>query len=88
MADPGEREELIAYLPRTSRLSLPLSLASPIRNRSEAATDGVLEVPASEPELDLILLNIPLQLLAYRLALARGTEIDQPGNLAKPVTVE
>jgi glutamine---fructose-6-phosphate transaminase (isomerizing) len=50
--------------------------------------EGVLEVPASEPELDPILLNIPLQLLAYRVALARGTEIDQPRNLAKSVTVE
>jgi glutamine---fructose-6-phosphate transaminase (isomerizing) len=50
--------------------------------------EGVMEVPASEPELDPILLNIPLQLLAYRVALARGTEIDQPRNLAKSVTVE
>ena len=49
---------------------------------------GTIEVPASEPELDPILLNIPLQLLAYRVALARGTEIDQPRNLAKSVTVE
>jgi glucosamine--fructose-6-phosphate aminotransferase (isomerizing) len=50
--------------------------------------DGVLEVPRSEPELDAILLTIPLQLLAYRVALARGTDIDQPRNLAKSVTVE
>jgi glucosamine--fructose-6-phosphate aminotransferase (isomerizing) len=50
--------------------------------------EGVLEVPPSEPELDPILLTIPLQLLAYRVALARGTEIDQPRNLAKSVTVE
>ena len=52
------------------------------------AADHVLEVPSSEPELDPILLSIPLQLLAYRTALARGTEIDQPRNLAKSVTVE
>ena len=52
------------------------------------AVDGVLEIPRSEPELDPILLTIPLQLLAYRVALARGTEIDQPRNLAKSVTVE
>ncbi|HEV2700522.1 MAG TPA: glutamine--fructose-6-phosphate transaminase (isomerizing) [Steroidobacteraceae bacterium] len=50
--------------------------------------EGVLEVPRSEPELDPILLTVPLQLLAYRIALARGTEIDQPRNLAKSVTVE
>jgi glutamine---fructose-6-phosphate transaminase (isomerizing) len=52
------------------------------------AVDGVLEVPRSEPELDPILMTIPLQLLAYRVALACGTEIDQPRNLAKSVTVE
>ncbi|HEY6923270.1 MAG TPA: glutamine--fructose-6-phosphate transaminase (isomerizing) [Steroidobacteraceae bacterium] len=52
------------------------------------AVDGVLEVPRSEPELDPILLTTPLQLLAYRVALACGTEIDQPRNLAKSVTVE
>jgi glucosamine--fructose-6-phosphate aminotransferase (isomerizing) len=50
--------------------------------------DGVLEAPASEPELDPILLTVPLQLLAYRVALACGREIDQPRNLAKSVTVE
>jgi glutamine---fructose-6-phosphate transaminase (isomerizing) len=50
--------------------------------------EGVLEVPRSEPELDPILMTIPLQLLAYRVALACGTEIDQPRNLAKSVTVE
>jgi glucosamine--fructose-6-phosphate aminotransferase (isomerizing) len=50
--------------------------------------DGVIEVPKSEPELDPILLNIPLQLLAYHVALAKGTDIDQPRNLAKSVTVE
>src|SRR4029078_9533419 len=50
------------------------------------AVDGALEVPRSEPELDPILLSIPLQMLAYRVALVRGTEIDQPRNLAKSVT--
>jgi glutamine---fructose-6-phosphate transaminase (isomerizing) len=49
---------------------------------------GAIEVPKSEPELDPILLNIPLQLLAYHVALARGRDIDQPRNLAKSVTVE
>ena len=49
---------------------------------------GVFEVPRSEPELDAILLNIPLQLLAYHVALRRGRNIDRPRNLAKSVTVE
>jgi glucosamine--fructose-6-phosphate aminotransferase (isomerizing) len=52
------------------------------------AVDAVFEVPASEPELDPILLNIPLQILAYHVALRKGCDIDQPRNLAKSVTVE
>ena len=42
----------------------------------------------NEPELDPILLTIPLQLLAYHAALALGHDIDKPRNLAKSVTVE
>jgi glucosamine--fructose-6-phosphate aminotransferase (isomerizing) len=51
-------------------------------------SDATLGVPASEPELDPILLNITLQLLAYHVALKRGCDIDKPRNLAKSVTVE
>ena len=50
--------------------------------------DGSFEVPASVPELDPILLNLPLQLLAYHVALRKGRDIDKPRNLAKSVTVE
>ncbi len=52
------------------------------------SVDGVFEVPQSAPELDPILLNIPLQLLAYHVALKKGRDIDKPRNLAKSVTVE
>jgi glucosamine--fructose-6-phosphate aminotransferase (isomerizing) len=50
--------------------------------------DAVLSVPTTEPELQPILLGIPLQLLAYHSALALGRDIDKPRNLAKSVTVE
>jgi glutamine---fructose-6-phosphate transaminase (isomerizing) len=53
-----------------------------------AALDAAFEVPKSEPELDPILLNIPLQLLAYHVALKKDCDIDKPRNLAKSVTVE
>jgi glucosamine--fructose-6-phosphate aminotransferase (isomerizing) len=46
------------------------------------------DVPKSEPELDPILLNIPLQILAYQVAMELERDIDQPRNLAKSVTVE
>jgi glucosamine--fructose-6-phosphate aminotransferase (isomerizing) len=50
--------------------------------------DTALHVPTTEPELQPILLGIPLQLLAYHAALALGRDIDKPRNLAKSVTVE
>lgn len=48
----------------------------------------VITVPKSEPELDPLLLTIPLQLLAYHAALTLGHDVDKPRNLAKSVTVE
>jgi glucosamine--fructose-6-phosphate aminotransferase (isomerizing) len=56
--------------------------------REPLDVEAVFEVPQSVPELDPILLNIPLQLLAYHIALKRGRDVDQPRNLAKSVTVE
>ncbi len=50
--------------------------------------DHVLYVPASIPMLQPILSVIPLQLLAYHVAVSRGCDVDQPRNLAKSVTVE
>jgi glucosamine--fructose-6-phosphate aminotransferase (isomerizing) len=50
--------------------------------------DDVLWVPDTIEELSPILAVIPLQLFAYHTAVARGTDVDQPRNLAKSVTVE
>jgi glutamine---fructose-6-phosphate transaminase (isomerizing) len=50
--------------------------------------DGVIRVPKNEPELDPILLSVPLQMLAYHAAVALGNDVDKPRNLAKSVTVE
>jgi glutamine---fructose-6-phosphate transaminase (isomerizing) len=50
--------------------------------------DAVIRVPRAEPELEPLLLNVPLQLLAYHVAAKLGRDIDKPRNLAKSVTVE
>jgi glucosamine--fructose-6-phosphate aminotransferase (isomerizing) len=50
--------------------------------------DAELRVPNNSPELDPILLTIPLQLFAYHVATTLGRDIDKPRNLAKSVTVE
>ncbi len=47
-----------------------------------------IDVPRNEPELDPILLTLPLQLLAYHAARHLGLDVDKPRNLAKSVTVE
>jgi glutamine---fructose-6-phosphate transaminase (isomerizing) len=50
--------------------------------------DRTVVIPRSEPELDPILLSVPLQILAYHAAVALGRDVDRPRNLAKSVTVE
>jgi len=50
--------------------------------------DVVLSVPEIADELLPILTSVPLQLLAYHVAVSKGTDVDQPRNLAKSVTVE
>jgi glucosamine--fructose-6-phosphate aminotransferase (isomerizing) len=47
-----------------------------------------LEVPATDERLSPLLNSVPLQLLAYHVAVKRGCDVDQPRNLAKSVTVE
>lgn len=48
----------------------------------------IIEMPSIHPLLTPVLYTIPLQLLAYHVAVLRGTDVDQPRNLAKSVTVE
>ncbi len=50
--------------------------------------DHVIHIPETSPLLTPVLTVIPLQLLAYQIAVRRGCDVDQPRNLAKSVTVE
>ena len=54
----------------------------------ERFADDVCWVPDTHEVLSPVLAVIPLQLFAYHIAVARGTDVDQPRNLAKSVTVE
>ena len=54
----------------------------------DGIAEDVLELPAVHPWLAPILYVVPLQLLAYHVAVLRGCDVDQPRNLAKSVTVE
>ncbi|RKN47139.1 glutamine--fructose-6-phosphate transaminase (isomerizing) [Streptomyces hoynatensis] len=59
-----------------------------VAHEEQQKADDTIVVPRNEPELDPVLMGIPLQLLAYHTALALGRDIDKPRNLAKSVTVE
>ncbi len=54
----------------------------------DPARDVILAVPDAHPLLMPVLMVVPLQLLAYHVAICRGADVDQPRNLAKSVTVE
>jgi len=55
---------------------------------SSKVSNHVIEIPATSDLLGPILSVVPLQLLAYHIAVRRGCDVDQPRNLAKSVTVE
>jgi glucosamine--fructose-6-phosphate aminotransferase (isomerizing) len=65
-----------------------IALASPSDREIVKKADDVIFIPETLPSLTPILLTIPLQLLAYYMADFKGTDVDQPRNLAKSVTVE
>jgi len=54
----------------------------------EKMADHVIEIPSTEDILTSLLAVVPLQLIAYHIAVMRGCNVDQPRNLAKSVTVE
>ena len=65
-----------------------IALASRSDQEIVKKVDDVISIPETHPSLAPILLTIPLQLLAYYMADLKGTDVDQPRNLAKSVTVE
>ena len=96
----GPQLPTVAVVPDDELLDKNLSTLGEIRARrgrvlaiAHREIDGklandVVQVPKNEPELDPILLSVPLQMLAYHAAVALGNDVDKPRNLAKSVTVE
>jgi len=90
----------VAIVPDDDVLAKNLSTLAEIRTRhgevlaishrrfGPDVAEHTIVVPRNEPELDPILLGIPLQLLAYHAAVHLGRDLDRPRNLAKSVTVE
>jgi glucosamine--fructose-6-phosphate aminotransferase (isomerizing) len=83
------REKTISNL-REVKSRDGISLVVTTRPDEEVASlaDWSLVIPETIPELQPIVSVVPLQLLAYHMAVRRGCDVDQPRNLAKSVTVE
>jgi glucosamine--fructose-6-phosphate aminotransferase (isomerizing) len=71
-----------------ARSGVVIALATEGDEEIKEAADHVLYIPSAPEELSPILEIVPLQLLAYHIAVRRGCDVDQPRNLAKSVTVE
>jgi glucosamine--fructose-6-phosphate aminotransferase (isomerizing) len=90
--DPGSMvryEKTISNLKEVkARSGIVIALATEGDHEIKEAADHVIYVPPAPEELSAILEIVPLQLLAYHIAVRRGCDVDQPRNLAKSVTVE
>jgi glucosamine--fructose-6-phosphate aminotransferase (isomerizing) len=71
-----------------AREGVVLSILTEGDSMSALVSDHVIEIPQASDLLAPILAIVPLQLLAYHIAVRRGCDVDQPRNLAKSVTVE
>ena len=97
-----EKMPVVVLIPNDDLFEKSLSNLREVESRNgkiiavtDRATDelrkvaqDVLEIPATNRLLTPVLMTIPLQLLAYDIAVRRGCDVDQPRNLAKSVTVE
>jgi glucosamine--fructose-6-phosphate aminotransferase (isomerizing) len=93
--DPNDPLSVVRYEKTMSNLKevkarsgQVIALATEGDEEIKEAADHVIYVPAAPEELAPILEIVPLQLLAYHIAVRRGCDVDQPRNLAKSVTVE
>lgn len=83
------REKIMSNIEEVkARDGLIIAFGQEDDNTLREKTDAFLGLPQTSPFLNPILFTVPLQLLAYHVAVIRGTDVDQPRNLAKSVTVE
>ena len=85
---PGYHKTLSSLEEVRSRGGKIIAVATAGDDQIGDVADDVILVPKVDPFLQPILASVPLQLLAYHVADLKGTDVDQPRNLAKSVTVE
>ncbi len=89
MPNDQHRERTLSNLQEASaRDAKIIALVTEGDHALDDVAEAVLELPLTHPALAPILYAVPLQLLAYHMAVLRGCDVDRPRNLAKSVTVE
>jgi glutamine---fructose-6-phosphate transaminase (isomerizing) len=89
VARDSVRDKMLSNIEQVkARGGIVIAVADPADREVAAKSDYVLPVPHLSPLLSPVLNVLPLQLLAYHMAVRRGCDVDQPRNLAKSVTVE
>ena len=93
--DPDDPDSRLIYEKTLSNIQevkaregIVVSLVTQGDTQARRFSDHVIEIPLASDLLSPILEIVPLQLLAYHIAVRRGCDVDQPRNLAKSVTVE
>ena len=93
--DPASEESRVLYEKTLSNIQevkaregIVVAISTEGDEDARKTADHVIEIPAASELLTPILEIVPLQLLAYHIAVRRGCDVDQPRNLAKSVTVE
>ncbi len=93
--DPASEESKLLYEKTVSNIQevkaregIVVAIVTQGDKHVKKMADHVIEIPASSDLLSPILEVVPMQLLAYHIAVRRGCDVDQPRNLAKSVTVE
>ena len=82
-------EKVLLNLEETKARKGPIiAVVSEGDDRVQHLADEIIELPECPDFLNPIVASIPLQLLAYHIAVFRGCDVDKPRNLAKSVTVE
>ena len=86
----GERlDRIVSLMAEISRADATTTIAAgAVELDGVVGAEHIIRIPVASPLFQPVLATIPLQVFAYEIAVARGTDVDQPRNLAKSVTVE
>ena len=88
--DPEDAEKTVSNMHEAMARGAKVVLISDAQGIEEAGSDAMatIEMPKVHTLIAPLVYAVPVQLLAYHVAVAKGTDVDQPRNLAKSVTVE